>query len=208
MKAGTLVFSLLAVFLTGAVGCKVKVDKSGDGDNVKIATPFGGISVNKDQASAAEIGLPAYPGSSVDTGSDGDKSARVEMGFGSFKLRVKVANYSTSDNRDQVLAFYRNALSQYGSVIECVGGRPVGAPAATGEGLNCDHSEYEHSDHEHSASHRNSPSGNSDDLELKAGSARHQHIVAFHGGTTLPTRFSLIALDLPHGFDSEQRGTN
>ena len=36
---------LLAVLLAGATGCKVQVDKSsnGEGDNVKIATPFGGI---------------------------------------------------------------------------------------------------------------------------------------------------------------------
>lgn len=203
MKAGTLVFSLLGVLVAGAAGCNVKVDKSSDGDNVKIATPFGGISVNKDQASAAEIGLPAYPGSVVDTGGDGNKSARVEMGFGSFKLRVKVANYSTADNRDQVLIFYRNALSEYGNVIECAGGKPVGPPAATGEGLDCDHSDHEHSDHGHSAAQ-----SHSDDLELKAGSARHQHIVAFHGGSTSPTHFSLIALDLPHGFESEQKGTN
>ncbi len=55
---------------SGATGCKVQVDKSsnGEGDNVKIATPFGGISVNKDQTSPAELGLPAYPGSVLDTG--------------------------------------------------------------------------------------------------------------------------------------------
>ena len=62
MKSGLVGSSLLAVFLMGATGCQVKVDKSGDGDHVKIATPFGGIAVNKDQTSAAELGLPAYPG--------------------------------------------------------------------------------------------------------------------------------------------------
>ncbi len=200
MKDGILVFTLLAVLIAGVAGCKVRVNKSSDGggDNVKIATPFGGISVNKDQATPAEIGLPAYPGSMLDTGDDGNKSAKVDMGFGSFKLRVKVANYSTADNRDQVLAFYRNALSEYGNVIECSGGKPVGVPAATGEGLDCDHSDHDHS----------GPHGNPDDLELKAGSGRHQHIVAFHGRSTSPTHFSLIALDLPHGFESEQKGTN
>ncbi len=42
------------------------------------------------------------------------------MGFGSFKLRVRVAHYKSADDRDQVLAFYRKALSEYGNVIECV----------------------------------------------------------------------------------------
>jgi hypothetical protein len=197
MKAGIMVSSLLAVLLFGATGCKVKVDKSSDGDNVKIATPFGGIAVNKDQTSAAELGLPAYPGAVTDTSDDGKKSARVDMGFGSFKLRVRVAHFKSADDRDQVLAFYRKALSEYGNVIECVGGKPVGPLSTTREGLTCDHS-----DHDHATSH------SSDDLQLKAGSARHQHIVAFGDGSSSPTQFTLIALDLPHGFDNEEKGTN
>jgi hypothetical protein len=197
MKAGVMGSSLLAVLVLGATGCKVKVDKSSDGDNVKIATPFGGIAVNKDQTSAAELGLPAYPGAVTDTANDGNRSAKVDMGFGSFKLRVRVAHYRSADDRDQVLAFYRKALSEYGNVIECVGGKAEGATSATREGLTCDHS-----DHDHATSH--SP----DDLQLKAGSTRHQHIVAFQDGDTSPTRFTLIALDLPHGFDNEEKGTN
>jgi hypothetical protein len=198
MKAYKAGWFLLATLLVGAAGCNVQVDKSREG-NVKIATPFGGIAVNKDQTSAAELGLPAYPGAVMDTGGDGNKSAKVDMGFGSWRLRVKVAHYNTSDNRDQVVAFYRQALSEYGSVIECAGDRPVGA-TATVEGLTCDHSD-----------HDGVPGGNfgSGDLELKAGSPRHQHLVVFKGGGRHgSTDFSLIALDLPHGFDNQQKGTN
>jgi hypothetical protein len=211
MRETALGLSLLAVVVSGATGCKVQVDKSsnGEGDNVKIATPFGGISVNKDQTSPAELGLPAYPGSVLDTGGDGNRSAKVDLGFGSWKLRVKTANYSTADNRDQVLNFYRKALSEYGSVIECAGDKPVGLPITTGEGLSCDHSDHsgrsDHSDFDHGFPHSQFHSG---DLELKAGSPRHQHMVVFHGGSTSATHFSLIALDLPHGFDNEQQGTN
>src|SRR6202453_3788905 len=199
MRETALGLSLLAVVLTGL---KVQVDKSsnGEGDNVKIATPFGGISVNKDQTSPAELGLPAYPGSVTDIAGDGNRSAKVDLGFGSWKLRVKAAHFSTADNRDQVLAFYRKALSEYGGVIECAGDKPVGLPVKTGEGLSCDHS-----GHDHSSSHGNFSSG---DLQLKAGSPRHQHIVVLQGGSTSATHFSLIALDLPHGFDNEQQGTN
>jgi hypothetical protein len=204
MRDTALGLSLLAVVLSGAAGCRVQVDKSsnGEGDNVKIATPFGGISVNKDQTSAAELGLPAYPGSALETAGDGNRSAKVDLGFGSWKLRVKMAHYSTADNRDQVLNFYRKALSEYGGVIECAGDKPVGMPVTTGEGLSCD---SDHSDHDHGSPHGNYHSG---DLELKAGSPRHQHIVVLHGTSTSPTHFSLIALDLPHGFDNEQQGTN
>jgi len=199
MNARRLGSSLLAILLVGATGCKVRVDKSGDGDNVKIATPFGAIAVNKDQTSAADLGLPAYPGAVVDTAGDGNKSAKVDMGFGSWRLRVKVAHYTTEDNRDQVVAFYRQALSAYGSVIECAGDRSVGTPVATVEGLTCDQSD------KGPAPRR---SLLSDDLELKAGSPHHQHLVVLKGGHHGPTQFSLIALDLPHGFDSPQRGTN
>jgi hypothetical protein len=190
---------LLAMLLGVATGCKVRVDKSGEGDNVKIATPFGGIAVNKDQTSAAELGLPAYPGAVMDAGGDGNKSAKVDMGFGAWRLRVKMAHYSTPDDRDQVAGFYRKALSQYGNVIECAGDRAVGTTVATGEGLTCDHSD-----------HDPVPRGNSnsEDLELKAGSPRHQHLVVFKSGHHAATEFSLIALDLPHGFDTQQRGTN
>ena len=195
--------SLLAVLLAGATGCKVQVNKSSDGgdDNVKIATPFGGIDINKNQTSPAELGLPAYPGAALDTAGDGNKSARVDMGFGSWKLRVKAAHYTTSDSRDKVLAFYRQALSEYGGVIECAGDKAVGTSVATREGLSCDHSDRDHT----------IPHGNfsADALELKAGSPRHQHIVVFHGGSGSPTtHFSLIALDLPHMPGSEQKGTN
>jgi hypothetical protein len=201
MKDSILEFSLLAVLLAGATGCTVQVDKSSDGgaDKVKIATPFGAIAVNKNQTSPAELGLPAYPGSVMsNSAGDGNRSAKVDMGFGSWKLRVKVAHYATTDNRDQVLAFYRRALSEYGSVIECAGDKPVGVPTATLEGLTCDQSDHDHSN-------RNS---RPDDLELKAGSPRHQHIVVLQGGSTSATQFSLIALDLPHDFNSEQKGTN
>ena len=195
MKTAIMMSSLLVLTLFGATGCNVKVDKSGDGDHVKIATPFGGITVNKDQTSAAELGLPTYPGAVTDTADDGNKSAKVDMGFGSFKLRVRVAHYKSADDRDQVLAFYRKALSEYGTVIECDRGKPVGGLSTTREGLTCDHSDHDHANY------------GPGDLQLKAGSTRHQHIVAFGDGSS-PTEFTLIALDLPHGFDNEEKGTN
>jgi hypothetical protein len=199
MKGGILVFTVLAMVLAFVGGCKVQVDKSKDGEeqNVKIATPFGGINVNQDQTSAAELGLAAYPGAVQDMTGEGSKSAKVDMGFGSWKLRVKVAHYATADRQDQVIAFYRNALSQYGSVIECKGSKAVGAPVITSEGLTCENSDS------HTAE-----TGRSDDLQLKAGSRHHQHLVLFKDGGGSQTHFSLIALDLPHGFETEQKGTN
>jgi hypothetical protein len=199
MKGGVLVFTVLAMVIAFVGGCKVQVDKSKDGGehNVKIATPFGGINVNQDQTSAAELGLPAYPGAVQDMTGEGSKSAKVDMGFGAWKLRVKVAHYATADRQDQVMAFYRNALSQYGTVIECEGNKAVGAPIITSEGLSCSDSDS------HSGEH-----GGPGALQLKAGSRHHQHLVLFKDINGSQTHFSLIALDLPHGFETEQRGTN
>jgi hypothetical protein len=196
-----LALSLLAVCVTAATGCKVQVDKSrnGDGNNVKVATPFGGIAVSKDQNAPTGLGLPIYPGSVLRIEGDEGGSAKVDMGFGSWKLRVRAAQYSAPDSQEQVLAFYRKALSEYGGVIECMGEKPVGTPTATGEGLTCNDVGHDHG----------SPHHNSGDLELKAGSQRHQHLVIFQGGSGPATRFSLIALDLPHNAESdEDKGTN
>ncbi len=191
----------VAVFvLAGTTGCKVKVDKTGDGDNVKIATPFGNIAVNKDQATPADLGLPAYPGAVPDSDHDGNESAKVDMGFGSFKLRVRVAHYATNDSRDRVLDFYRKALSEYGEVIECAGNKAMGTPASNGQGLSCDDSK-----HEEGVPNRKLKA---DDIELKAGSERHQHIVVVKGKGSATTQFSMIALDLPHVIHSGDQGTN
>ena len=202
LREAAVELSLLAVIFAGIAGCKVQVDNTGDGDdkNVKIATPFGNIAVNKGQSSAAEVGLPVYPGATGDHDGDGEKSAKVDMGFGSFKLKVRVAHYATTASRDQVLAFYRKALRTYGSVIECADGRPVGLPSKTGEGLTCDNTGHESSDEGREVS--------ANDLELKAGSPHRQHIVSLKGGDGATTHFSLIALNLPHGTDYEQKGTN
>lgn len=202
MRETALGISLLALLLLGTSGCRVQVDKSnnGEGENVKIATPFGGISVNKDQTTAAELGLPAYPGSVLNPGEDGNRSAKVDLGFGAWKLRVRVAHYTTNDNRDQVLAFYRDALSEYGTVIECAGEKAVGTPVKTGEGLNCSDTGNDRSGHAHGSY----PSG---ELELKAGSPRHQHIVSVKRNGS-GTSFSLIALELPRDLDKDQGGTN
>jgi hypothetical protein len=197
MKHSVLLFTLSAALVAGVSGCKVEVNKSHDGgkDNVKIATPFGGIAVNQDKASAADLGLPIYPGADQDTNADGDKSAKIDMDFGSMRMRVKVVHYTSQDNRDQVVAFYRKALGQFGDVIQCDRGKPVG-PSSTTAGLTCSSTGQDHSGGDDAA------------LELKAGSKRHQHLAVFPDKGTSTTRFTLIALDLPHGFDVEQSGTN
>lgn len=172
-------------------GCHVSSDKHGDGDNVKISTPFGGMQVKTDNAAVLqEIGLPQYPGATL-VKNDKDKgSADVNLNFGSFHLKVNAASYRTADSPDMVMAFYRKALAKYGDVIECKNYKPVGTPLATSEGLTCD---------DHGGNHISVSDDMPGKSQLKAGSKQHQHLVemsADGGGT----KFGLVALDLPGHF--------
>lgn len=198
---------LVCLSLTaGLAGCWVRVDKSANGEqkDVRVSTPFGGVHVDTDQTTAADLGLPVYPGAQIARDKQNDKSADVHLGFGEWELRVKVVNYSTPDSQDKVAAFYKKALGRYGDVITCQGNAPVGTPARTSEGLTC-------ADNGHDK-HVNVDSGgyNSGDggYQLRAGSERHQHIVGFESSISGQTRFALVALDLPNADGDKENKSN
>jgi hypothetical protein len=187
--------SLAALALAaGWAGCMVHVDKdaSGKEKKVQVETPFGGIHVNTDQTTASDLGLPVYPGATVVQDKDNNKSADVHLGFGEFQLRVRAVSYESSDSQDKVMAFYRKAMTRYGNVITCRDKAPVGSPAATSEGLTCNdgnNAKVRVDDGDYGVS--------KSDLQLKAGSKRHQHILGFENSVGGKTRFALVALDLP-----------
>lgn len=188
--AGLMAAGALCLVMTGCFRVSVDKDANGKEKKVQIDTPFGGVHVDTDQTTAADMGLPVYPGASTITDEDGHKSANVHLGFGDWQLRVKAVSYQTDDTQDKVLAFYKKALGRYGDVITCQGNSPMGTPAATSEGLTCA------DDNKH-----NNVQFNEKDLasglQLKAGSKRHQHIVGFDKPKDGKTRFSLVLLDLP-----------
>ena len=193
------------VLLAVIAGCRVQVEKGKNGEdkNVKVDTPFGGLHVNTDQTTAADLGLPAYPGAQTVADNEKHKSADVHLGFGEWELRVRAVSYSTPDKQDQVLAFYKKALARYGEVITCENKAAVGTPAATSEGLTCDE--------DHGAKvqvDQGDYSLNKGSLELKAGSKRHQHIVGFEHPKDGQTRFALVALDLPAFADKSDGNSN
>jgi hypothetical protein len=173
-------FLMLSMAGLATTGCTVDSHKQGDGDNVKIATPFGGMSIKTDQnAVTAETGLPAYPGAQIEKkGDDGHNSgaADINMSFGSFKLRVK-------------------------AVIQCNGHQPVGTPTHTPDGLDC-------SDDSHKANVK-VDEDYSERTELKAGSKQHQHIVGINPQGS-GTKFGLVALDLPghHSFGDDDKDSD
>ena len=186
----------------GLAGCRVHVDKDANGEekNVQVDTPFGGVHVNTDQTTAADLGLPVYPGAEIVRDKDNDKSADVHMGFGQWELRVKVVNYTTPDSQDKVVAFYKKALGRYGDVIACQDNAPVGTPTTTAEGLTCSDNGHANVHVDNGGESYGYHSGKGG-FELRAGSRRHQHIVGFESSAPGQTRFGLVALDLPVGVD-------
>jgi hypothetical protein len=177
--------------MTVFAGCSIRVDKNENGHDkkVKIDTPLGGIHVNTDKPQGS-TGIEAYPGAKLTSDHDGDKDADVQLGFGAFHLRVQVEHYTTPDDREKVVDFYRKALARYGGVLECHGSQAVGPVKKTSEGLTCsDKDKHVHVDED------------KQELTLRAGSRRRQHIVGIDKSSgdnaEGPTSFALIALDLP-----------
>jgi hypothetical protein len=194
MTKAFLTIPAMAIILALATGCRVEEHKNGDNEDVKIATPFGGMSVKTDQSAVQDgVGLAVYPGATLlkeDNKNSG--SADVNFSFGSFHLGVKAVSYQTSDSPDKVTAFYRKDMARYGAVILCRNGHAVGTPDHTQDGLTCN------SDH--------GSKGDWDDDskdELKAGSRQRQHIVAVEqkGGGT---KIGLVSLELPSQLNDEK----
>lgn len=181
------------------VGCDISHNKNGHGDNVRMSTPFGSMHIKTDKdANVAGIGLSTYPGAVPVKEDDGKKNdaADISLNFGDFHLGVKAAAFQSSDSPDKVETFYRKDMAHYGDIIKCHGHQTIGQPTRTAEGLTCndDHDRHEvHVDADHN------------DIELRAGSPGHMHIVGIQpkdGGT----KIGLVALDLPmhhYSTDSE-----
>jgi len=193
--------AILAAACFFLAGCSISHNKNGDGDNVRMSTPFGSMHIKTDKdANIAGIGLTTYPGSVPVKEHDGKKSdaADINLNFGDFHLGVKAASFQTSDSPDKVEAFYRKDMARYGEILKCEGKNTVGQPTRTAAGLTCSQNEDHHPHGIHidanDASH----------LELRAGSPEHEHIVGIQpkdGGT----KIGLVALDLPGHHDDSDR---
>ena len=193
MKAALLAswIAVLSLSLLNAIGCRIDTHKSNGNDDVKIATPFGGMSVKTNDAMVQEgIGLAVYPGSTLVKKNKDDGAADVNMSFGSFHLRVKAATYHSVDDPDKVLAFYRNDMARYGTVILCRHNQPIGQPDHTADGLTCDQDK---------SSARFQVDDEKSSRELKAGSKQRQHIVSVDSDGP-GTKIGLVALELPGHF--------
>lgn len=134
----------------------------------------------RDEASAREAGLPAYPRSRPYKEHD-DSSSGANIGFSlpGFGLKVVATKLESGDSPARVAAFYRHALAKYGTVLDCSDARDNKRKTRTRDDdeLVCD---------------ADDPGENS--LVYKVGTESNQRIVAIkaHGSGT---RFSLVHVD-------------
>jgi hypothetical protein len=85
----------------------------------------------REQASAADVGLPAYPGARPQRDKGEDKAAlRLDLWGGAYGFRLVVAKFAVEAEPEQVASFYRAALAQFGPVLDCSAAAPR-APAAS-----------------------------------------------------------------------------
>jgi hypothetical protein len=142
------------------------------------------------EATAKDIGLPAYPGAKPWKEKDSDSSsANLGMNFKDFHFTLLVASFETTDSGARVLDFYRKPLAHYGEVLECFNGKPVGSLTVTKSGLTCD-SKKENNVQVNGTS-------DSTDHELRAGSPLHFRIVSVSDGADGKTKLGLVYLELP-----------
>jgi hypothetical protein len=132
-------------------------------------------------ASAKDVGLPAYPGAQRSKDTSDDSSA-LQMGLwgGDSGFKLVVLKLDSSDSPEKVAAFYRKALARYGTVLDC--GKSV-------------------SKHQKAAGQSNSLDCESDQpvnggFTLKAGTKEKQHVVAVEPNGSL-TRISLVYVEAP-----------
>jgi hypothetical protein len=132
-----------------------------------------------DEASAADVGLPMYPGAKPykDPG-ESRSGANLGLSTGSFGLKVAAAELESSDRPDKVAAFYKKALARYGEVLECNDAPSKTSSSESEDRLTCD--PHEPGDHE---------------VVYKVGVKDHQRIVAIksHGNGS---RFALVHVDV------------
>ncbi len=164
------VFMLIAVFVL-LTACSINVKKNGNGEdkNVDIDTPFGGIHVKKD-ADVRDTGLPVYPGAKPKEKSDSDsdeKSANVDISTSAFGVKVVAIEYQTSDGPNKVIAFYKDKLKQFGTVLEC---------HTSGKNHNYVHNSHKGNTHSEELKCEDDENGKT--IELKAGTESNQHIVS------------------------------
>ena len=107
-----------AVLFTGC-----SISKQGSGEDKKVSIDVPGASIHVDKSiKANDSGIPLYPGAkpAQSTGDEGSR-AHVNLDMPFMKLQVVKMKYTSDDAPEKLLAFYRDKLGAYGTVVECKG---------------------------------------------------------------------------------------
>jgi hypothetical protein len=172
----------MLAMLLAALGCSISEKKNGGSENVKIATPVGGLKVQTN-IDPKEVGLNVYPGARLKPSedSDHDKSANVNMNTPFFHLKVIALDYLSDDPPAKVLDFYKKEMGRYGKVLQCDHTGSSNNVNTHGNDmklkLECD------------------DTGGGDKTELKVGEGEAQHIVGVSPNGK-GTEFGLVYIQL------------
>jgi len=161
MRNSIILMTMAAVIITTACSINVKKDEQGQDKNVDINTPFGGIHVNEN-ADVRDTGLPVYAGARLKKKDDSgdEKSANVNISTGEFGLKVVAVEYESDETPNKLIAYYKNALKKYGTVLEC-------------------HTEGQHDTYEgDSDALKCEGNNNGKTIELKVGTKSNEHLVS------------------------------
>ena len=164
--------ALIAIALVLLPACSINVKKNEDGEDKKvdIETPVGGIHVSND-ADVRDVGLAVYPGArKKEKDSSGDeKSANVNISGPGFGVKVVAVEYLSDDSPDKLIAYYRDQLKEYGSVLEC---------HTSKHGSDVEVNKMSHPDRKESKKLTCDNDDSGKTVELKVGTEDNQHIVA------------------------------
>ena len=165
-------FALAVIALVLLPACSINVKKNEDGEDKKVdvETPVGGIHVSKD-ADVRDVGLAVYPGArKKQKDSSGDeKSANVNISGPGFGVKVVAVEYLSDDSPDKLIAYYRDQLKKYCSVLEC---------HTSKHGGDVEVNKMSHPDRKESKKLTCDNDDSGKTVELKVGTEDNQHIVA------------------------------
>jgi len=162
--------------LLSACSINVKKDQNGQDKQVDISSPVGDIHVSKG-VNAEDVGIALYPGATLkEKGNGENKSANVNLSSFGFGLKVVALEYESQDSPEKIVAFYKDQLKKYGSVLVCHTTR-----------MNVNSGFKKH----HDSNELTCEGDEGHDIELKVGTQDNQHIVAVEP-TGTGTNFSLV----------------
>jgi len=136
-------------------------------------------------ASAKDVGLPLYPGSkpAVDKDKSDSQSANMGLWLGGAGFQLVVVKMQTPDSPEKVAAYYRKALSKFGTVLDCTNPPSQADEKHTPNALSCDDDKPD-----------------SGGMLFKAGTKEIQHLVSVKrdGGGTIYSLVYLVAKGKGH----------